>query len=238
MVSVHHWLRTWCEQVDIYVVLSEFARRKFVEGGIPPEKIVVKPNFVHPDPGVRNGNAGYALFVGRLSPEKGIGTLLRAWQCLSRVPLKIVGDGPLMHEVQGCIYTQKIKGVEVLGQRTQEEVISMIKGARFLVFPSECYETFGRVIVEAFACGVPVVASRLGAIAEVVEDGRTGLLFAPGDATDLASKIHSLFEYREKGEEMGRNARNEYETKYTHELNYEMLLGIYERAIENSKLGH
>jgi len=233
MLTVHHWLKTWQKQVDIYIALTEFARRKFIEGGLPAERIVVKPNFVHPDPGMdeKNNNRDYMLFVGRLSPEKGIQTLLRAWQYLKKTPLKIVGSGPLMGEVQVFVREQNLKCVEVLGQCGYKEVLTLMKSARCLVFPSEWYETFGRVVVEAFACGVPVIASRLGAMAEIVEDRRTGLLFEPGNTEELAAKVEWAWSHSEEIEEMGREARRDYEEKYTAERNYEMLMEIYRRAM-------
>ena len=121
--------------------------------------------------------------------------------------------------------------VEMLGHRPSAEVMHFLKGARFLVFPSEWYETFGRVAIEAFACGVPVIASRLGAIAEIVEEGRTGLLFQTGDPQDLANKVHWAISHPEAMHRMGENARQVYEQKYTSEANYCLLSNIYERAM-------
>jgi len=228
MLTFHRLLKTWQEQVDVYIALTEFARRKFIEGGLPAKKIVVKPNFVHPDPGEREAPGRYALFVGRLSPEKGLGTLLKAWRSLKGIPLKVVGDGPLREQVQGVATGDG--SVKVLGRRSNEEVIALMKGAHCLVFPSECYENFPMSVAEAFACGVPVIASRLGAMAEIVEDGRTGLLFEPGNAEDLAEKVAWAWAHPREMAEMGREARREYEQKYTAEKNYEMLMAIYERA--------
>ena len=229
MLTVHRLLRTWQEQVDVYIALTEFARRKFIEGGLPADRIVVKPNFVHPDPGGRGAPGRYALFVGRLSPEKGLGTLLKAWQSLKEIPLKVVGDGPLREQVQA--FAAGYGAVEVLGRRPHHEVIALMKGARCLVFPSECYENFPMSVAEAFACGVPVIASRLGAMAEIVEEGRSGLLFEPGDAEDLAAKMEWAWAHPRELAEMGREARREYEEKYTAERNYERLMAIYHRVL-------
>jgi len=230
MLTFHRVLKTWHEQVDCYIALTEFARRKFIQGGLPAEKIVVKPNFVHPDPGERKSPGSYALFVGRLSPEKGLGTLLRAWQGLKDVPLKVVGDGPLLEEFK--TFSRGRKGVEVLGRRSHDEVIALMKRARCLVFPSESYEGFPMTFAEAFACGLPVVASRLGAMAKIVEGGRTGLLSEPGNPEDLAAKVEWAWSHPERMREMGREARREYERKYTPERNYEMLMEIYHKAYE------
>lgn len=233
MLTVHRALRTWTEKVDVFVALTDFARRKFIEGGLPAEKIVVKPNFVHPDPGPGAGDVGYALFVGRLSPEKGVETLLSAWERLGwRVPLKVVGDGPLRErlvEVAG-----KRLGLEYLGFRSAEEVHSLMRGASLLVFPSEWYETFGRVAAEAFAAGTPVIAADIGAVAEIVEHGRTGLRFRPGDEEDLAAQVEEMLSDPARLSGMRRAARAEFESKYAAERNYEMLSGIYSSAMERA----
>src|SRR5215813_3089755 len=235
MITLHRWLRTWQRQVNLYIALTDFCRRKFMQGGLPAEKIVVKPNFVGPDPGERDGVGRYALFVGRLSAEKGIWILLRAWQRLSNTVLKIVGDGPQRHAMQAFVDTEGVQRIELLGQQPSEDVLKLMKGAQFLIFPSEWYETFGRVAIEAFACGVPVIASRLGAIAEIVEDGHTGLLFQPGDLDDLAAKVRWAVSHPEEMNRMGTKARQVYEIKYTPEANYRMLCDIYKRAINNAK---
>lgn len=221
--------------MDIFVALTEFARQKFIHGGLAEDSIVVMPNFVSPDPGAREDKGIYALFAGRLSPEKGILSLLQAWQSLQGIALKIVGDGPLMNEVCIFIRSRKLTNVEVLSRLGGGETIASIKRAYCLILPSECYETFGRVAIEAFACGVPVIASRLGAIAEIVDHGRTGLLFAPGDSNDLATKVEWAWRHEREARRMGTEARKEYELKYTAEQNYKTLMSIYERAIKNHR---
>jgi glycosyltransferase involved in cell wall biosynthesis len=236
MLAVHCWLKTWQEQVDSYITLTEFCKQKFIEGGLPSEKIHVKPNFVDRDPGLRKGNGHYALFVGRLSSEKGVWTMLLAWQGLGRIPLKIVGNGPLMSDVQVFLQKKKLESVEVLGHRTPADVALLMKGARFLLFPSEWYETFGLVAIEAFACGVPVIASRLGAMAEIVDEGQTGLLFNPGDPEDLADKVRWAVDHPDVMCCMGKSARGVYVERYTPEKNYQILLDIYERAISDARL--
>ena len=229
MLTLHRALSTW-NLVDRFIALTAFARGRFLAAGFPPEKVAVKPNFVHPDPGPGEGRGGYALFVGRLSPEKGVFTLLEAWRRLGgRIPLKVVGDGPLMAEVSRR--ARGIPGVEILGRKGTAEVYALMGEASFLVFPSECYEGFPMTIAEAFACGLPVIASRLGAMAEIVEEGRTGLLFEPGDAEDLAAKMEWAWAHPRELAEMGREARREYEEKYTAERNYERLMAIYHRVL-------
>jgi len=236
MLTVHRLLGTWTRKVDMYIALTEFARQKFIEGGLPADKIAVKPNFVHPDPGLGEGQGGFALFVGRLSQEKGLDTLLAAWERLQgRVPLKIVGDGPLASEV--AVAAERLEGVEWLGRKPREEVLGLMKQASFLVLPSKVYENFPMTIAEAFATGLPVVASNLGAMATLIDNERTGLHFQPGDPEDLAAKIEWLLSHPEALDQMRKEARAEYEAKYTAERNYQLLIEIYARAIENARKG-
>lgn len=232
MLAVHHLLGTWEQKVARYIALSEFSRAKFVEGGLPAEKIVVKPNFVSTDPGVRDGAGEFALFVGRLSSEKGVECLLEAWaKGNRRIPLRIVGDGPLRPGLERQKLALGLDNISFNGTLERTLVLKAIKQARFIVFPSECYENFPLVIGEAYACGVPVIASRLGVMAQIVQDGVTGLHFEVGSAEDLAAKVEWAWTHPAEMEEMGRAARTEYEAKYTPERNYTILMEIYERAI-------
>ena len=232
MLAVHRWRRTWTRGVDCFVALSEFSRRKFIEGGIAAEKIAVKPNFVYADPGCRARSGEYALFIGRLSPEKRVVTLLAAWQRLQvRIPLRIIGGGPERAPLEAHAKQMELSDVRFLGQLPRNEVIPALKGARFLLFTSEWYENFPLTTVEAFACGVPVICSRLGAMEEIVADGRTGLHFTPGNADDLVQKVEWAWTHPEEMAAMGRGARAEYEAKYTAERNYEMLMEIYRKVL-------
>lgn len=233
MLTFHRLRQTWTKQVDHYIALTEFARHKLIEGGLPPEKISVKPNFVSPDPGLGTGDGGFALFVGRLSPEKGIDVLLDAWQQVgNRLPLKIVGDGPLAQHVEAV--SRSTSYIRYLGRQPHGEVLTLMKRASVLVFPSICYEGFPRVIVEAYAVGLPVVSSNLGGMATIVRDRHTGLHFRPGDTNDLAAKVEWLLDHPEELADMRRNARAEFEAKYTAERNYEMLMAIYENVLNRS----
>ena len=230
MLTVHRLSHTYDRAVDAYIALTAFARGKFVEGGFPAEIIHVKPNFVYPDPAVGNGTGGYAIFVGRLTAEKGVKTLLTAWESLHEtIPLKLVGDGPLAPYVRQT--AAQLKGVEWLGQRPIEETYELIGNAKFLIFPSEWYETFGRVAIEAFGKGTPVLASDLGAMAELVEDGRNGLLFRAGNAEGLANAAARLLEDPARLANMRRNARTAFEGKYTADENGRLLEAVYSSAI-------
>ncbi|HKT46788.1 MAG TPA: glycosyltransferase family 4 protein [Candidatus Acidoferrales bacterium] len=226
MLALHNYRKSW-RLVDRYIVFSRFYRRMFVRAGFPAEKLEVKPHFVAPDPGLGTRMGRYALYVGRLAPEKGTLTLLAAWQRLSGIPLRIRGEGPLASNVLAAGSDQ----IELVPRLSREQLIELYRGARFLVWPSEGqYETFGLVCAEAFACGVPVIAARSGAMAEMVQDGETGLHFTMGDAADLAAKVEWAWHRGEEVKAMGLAARAEYEAKYTPEANYERLLEIYRAA--------
>jgi glycosyltransferase involved in cell wall biosynthesis len=229
MLALHHALGTWQEEVDCYIALTEFARRKFIEGGLPEDRIVVKPNFVDPDPGVGDGGGGFVLFAGRLAVEKDAATLIRAAARLGgRIQVKIAGDGP---ERERLVEMARGLGhVEFLGRQPAPEVRSLMKQAALLVVPSAWFEGFPMVIAEAFATGLPVVASRLGALAEIVADGRTGRLFEAGDDEELAAVIERLLADANALGEMRRQARAEYEARYTAERNYGQLMAIYDRV--------
>jgi glycosyltransferase involved in cell wall biosynthesis len=231
MLAVHRLLKTWQEQVDVYIALTEFARQKFIEGGLPAEKMIVKPNFVYPDPGPGGNERAYALLVSRLTVEKGVLTVLEAWERLSPlVPLKIVGEGPLSKEVQRVC--QGKPHIDFLGAKPLPEVYSLMQKARFVIFPTLLYETFGRVVIESYAAATPVIASNIGSASTLVVNGSTGLHFIPGDPLDLARKVQWAWEHPRELAEMGRNARREYEMKYTAEKNYQMLMEIYRKAME------
>jgi glycosyltransferase involved in cell wall biosynthesis len=228
----HRRRDTWNEIVDLYIAPTEFMRCKLIEGGLPAAKIVVKPNYHEPDPGLRVASDGSALYVGRLAPEKGVRTLLAAWQMLDRPPrLRVVGDGPLREELEETVARMPLGGgIELLGTRPHHEVIELLKAAAFLILPSEWYEAFPHVILEAFACGAPIVASRIGTLPDVIQDGVNGVLFEPSQAADLAAKVKWIVSHPDDARLIAMSARADYETKYTADRNYERLLGIYRRV--------
>lgn len=226
-LTVHRYLRTWERKVDCFVALTRFAQSMFISEGFPACKVKVKPNHVDPDPGPGEHQGGFALFVGRLSVEKGIETLMETWDRLNgSLPLKIVGTGPLADKVKTWAGTRR--DVEYLGFKPLGETWGLMRDAFVLVLTSIWYETFGRVAIEAFATGLPVIASRLGCMAEVVDDMRTGLHFNPGDPDDLAGKIIWALKHPSEMRRMGEVARNEYLTKYTAETNFRLLMNIYQ----------
>lgn len=230
MLTTHRAMGTWTKMVDKYITLTDFARQKLVQGGIPAEQIMIKPNFVHPDPKKGTGSGGYAIYVGRLSVEKGIDVLLDAWTRLNKnIPLKILGDGPLADLVVEA--TQSHSHIQWLGRKPMPEVHQLMGEAMFLVFPSKWYETFGRVAVEAFAKGTPVIAANIGAISELIESGRTGIHFEPSNSKDLATKINWVLMNQEKLVLMRKEVRHEFENKYTAKANYQRLNEIYQQVV-------
>jgi len=231
MLATHRALGSWWRAVDLYIALTESSRRKLVEGGLPASKIAVKPNFAYPDPGAGTGRGGYAIFVGRLSQEKGLQTLLSAWRLLEGIlPLKIAGGGPMAAAVQEAASNNG--AIQFLGPVSIDAVYALVGEATVLVLPSEWYEHFPRVVVEAFAKGTPIIASKLGAMAEIVDDGRTGLHFNPGDAADLAAKVRLLLAEPQRLARMRRAAREEFDESFTAEANHKRLMALYELALE------
>lgn len=231
---IHRLMRIW-DRVDLFMAVSSFEREILVRGGLPADRTVVKPNFVSSDAlHAESNRENSALYVGRLSPEKGIQTLLSAWNS-GRMPLqlKIIGDGPLADDVRCCAATNP--RVEYLGLQPPDAVLRAMAKARFLVFPSEWFETFGRTVVEAFSQGTPVLATDLGGVSELVEEGITGFRFPPGDADALAAgalRFSACQEY----EQMRANCRNLFLHQYTAEINYTLLMNAYAQAITFRKM--
>jgi glycosyltransferase involved in cell wall biosynthesis len=233
-----HWIiGTWINKVDAYIALTNFGRNKFIEAGLPADKVFVKPNFLANPPEPSYTNGGYAVFIGRLSKEKGVHVAIDAIKALSLLDscdlmLKVIGDGPLRRDLTESVKMLGVtRYVEFVGRKSFDDCIKLLKNARFLVMPSVCYEGFPLVVRESFACGKPVIASNLGSLAELVEDGKTGLLFEPGNSRDLAKKIKWMVENDDACIEMGKNARKVFEEKYTAERNFKILMSIYEKVL-------
>ncbi|MGH2556240.1 MAG: glycosyltransferase family 4 protein [Actinomycetota bacterium] len=227
MQTFHGLAGTWTKLVDAYIAASPFMRSKLIELGLPSEKIHVRADVVE---GVSPGNrhAAFALFVGRLTVEKGVRTLLDAWSTVVGMHLKLVGTGPLETEVRERVSSSDLHGrVEVLGPLPSDQTIALIREAAVVVVPSESYETFGRVPLEAAGCGVPTIASRLGALTDTVQHGVTGLLFSPGVAADLAAAACWVRDHPDEMVEMGSKAREQYELHYSPSSTFERLMEIY-----------
>ncbi|MBV9174153.1 MAG: glycosyltransferase family 4 protein [Chloroflexi bacterium] len=213
----------------LYIAPSRFVHAKLRSWGVSDERIVVKPHFVAEDPGFSYGERDVAVYVGRLSQEKGLQAVIDAWHP-DWMPLLIVGDGPLRAQLEQHICQAQKANVRLVGRKTPAEVAALLRRACFLVLPSITYETFGRVLVEAYAHGVPVLASRLGATSEIVEEGRTGLLFNPHDACDLRAKLAHVAVRPEQSAPMRWPARMAFEQWYSAAANAEGLLSAYQRA--------
>ncbi|MGZ8216724.1 glycosyltransferase [Methylomagnum sp.] len=220
---------TYRRQVNRYIALTRFAADTLARGGLPKERIEVKPNFLPSPAAPGTGQGGYAIYVGRLAPEKGVDTLLKAWRGLPELPLRIVGDGPSRRALERYAAAEALP-VEFLGQRTPEELPGWVGAALFQVVPSEWYEGFPMVILEAYASGTPVLAARIGSLDEIVADGVTGVKFTPGDALDLAAKARALLACPELNA-MRRRVRREFDDHYTADTNISRLLEIYDHAI-------
>ena len=225
MVETHKRRGTWNTKVDRLIALTEFAKRKFVEGGIDEDRIVVKGNATPaiPRPERSGVERRGALYVGRLSEEKGIRSLLSAWE-RTDYPLRLAGDGPLAPVVAQA----RRSNVEALGRLDAEQVQAEMHRAAFLVLPSIWYEMFPVTLIEAFGSGLPVLASRVGGIDEIVRDGVTGLLFNADEPADLAAKAAWAASHPDEMAAMGRAARAEYEKSYTPGSDYARLMHIYD----------
>jgi glycosyltransferase involved in cell wall biosynthesis len=230
MLATHNYKQTWNKAVSAYIALTDFARGKFIEGGIPAEKIFVKPNYLQTDPGRGDGRGNYALFVGRLTAEKGISTLLEAWRQIDHeLPLQIAGDGPMAGEVEKA--SGELEGVSWLRWLPRADILERMKNASVLVLPSTWYEGFPMILAEAFAVGLPVIASNLGSMSSVVDHLRTGLHFEPANASDLVEKVRWLLTHPVEATLMRAQARKEYESKYTSQQNYAQMMRIYESVL-------
>jgi glycosyltransferase involved in cell wall biosynthesis len=237
MLTTHRLLGTWHNYVDRYIALTEGSKAKFIEGGLPAHKIDVKPNFVTARMNSQTKKKEFALFVGRLSGEKGISTLLEAWRKVNGLKLVIAGDGPLADEVMKEQQHSSGKMIEWLGQIGNDEVRRIMSEAQMLIFPSIWHEPFGNSIIEAFSSGLPVIASNTGSMVELVKHGKTGLHFRVGEPNDLVDKVTWARANTEKMREMGANARKEYEKKYTPDKNYQLLMNIYEKTLKSYASG-
>ena len=256
MQVTHRLLGSYSRAVDRYVALTESGRQKMIQGGLQADLLSVKPNFMIDDPGLgqpelgrhepsRSGaGAGRSvLFVGRLTAEKGVLTLLDAWKAMNEaqpagghggppgegLTLKVAGDGPLLAEVRRRAET--LPGVEVLGRQDAAGVRGLMAGATLLAVPSEWYEGFPMTLLEAYACGLPVLASDIGALSSLVQDGVTGRHFRPGDATHLAQVMGEMLSDPARLGAMRQAARQSYLTHYTAEINAGQQLEIYRQAL-------
>jgi glycosyltransferase involved in cell wall biosynthesis len=227
-LSVHRLCGTYESKVTAYIALNNFCRNKFLDAGIPKDKIFIKPNFVDIPPHERK-ISDRGLFVGRLSAEKGVEILTQALHKLNKVSIDVIGTGPLSSLVSDHAY------VRYHGWKNSDQVYEKMRSASYLIMPSIWYENFPRTLVEAFACGLPVIASNFGAMAELIKHGHTGLLFDHDSVDSLAAAIQWAEQNPKTMAIMGEHARQEYENKYTAEKNYSQLMSIYRAAIDSMR---
>lgn len=233
-----HWLKkTWQDTVDAYITLTEYSKNKFIRAGIPRNKIFVKPNFLFNEPNPNYTHKNYAVFVGRLTHEKGVFTLIEAIKYLTKVLekksfyIKIIGDGPLKNFLEDSVKSLKLNNIEFLGKQPHDIVISLISNSKFVIVPS-WVETFSMVVLEAFACGKPVIASNIGVLMEIIKNGETGLTFEVGNPIELAEKISYLIQDDDICHVMGIKAREEYEVKYTPDRSFDIIMDIYSKLMK------
>lgn len=230
MLQTHRLRGTWTKCVDAYLTPSRFCRGLFVSAGLPEDKVHVKPNCLMQDPSQRTLSGDYALFVGRLTPEKGVLEMIAAWDRLPQAKLLIVGDGPLYGAAFEAA-SRSAANIKLLGQLDSHETMSYMKAARLLVFPSRWYEPFGMGLLEAAGCGVPAIASRIGAIPEIVTDRQSGLLFDPDNFDEMVEQVHWAWAHPADMEQMGVAARQRFLRDFTAEKNYDDLIAVYGKLL-------
>lgn len=230
-VTGHRLIGTWSRSITEHIAPSDIVKRHLITSGVPADRIHLKPNFLAEDPGPGTGSGDHLMFVGRLAPEKGVDILLDAWAIVRpRARLLIVGDGPPGPVRDAVAAAHEVGDVTWLGWQPEEAVIDLLGSAQGLVVPSIWYEGQPRVILESLARGTPVLTSRLGAMAEMIEDRRTGRLAEPGSAGSLAEAIRWLLEHPDHGS-LRDAARATFETSHASGPNLTRLLEIYELAI-------
>jgi glycosyltransferase involved in cell wall biosynthesis len=236
MLAFHRAIGTYSRDIDRYIVLTEFARQKALKGGIEEHKLVVKPNFMPDPPTPGRGQGGYVAYVGRLLEGKGTETLVAAWRSLPQVRLKIVGDGALRPSLEAIARRENLN-IEFTGMQDRASVLAMMANAALVVVPSEWYEGFPMVVAESFGCGTPVLASRIGSLKELVQDGVTGGKFIAGDPEDLAHAIEGILADNTNLRQMRNNARAYFDAHLTEERNISQLTSIYGDVIQNVARG-
>lgn len=238
MTTLHRHRGTY-GRVDATIALSEFQRRLVARAGIPDDRIFLKPNGI-PDPGIDpdRGPGDYALYAGRLAPEKGLRHLVEAYDARGPdVPLVVLGDGPLRAELERAVAARGAADrITFLGRRDRAEVARWMRGARFLVFPTDCYEGLPLAPIEAAACGRPSIASDLGAVPEIVTDGETGWLVAPGDPPAWRHALTTAWAHPDEALRRGGAARAGYERRFTEAASLARLLAIYQLVIDRAQI--
>jgi len=219
------------DRVSMFLCPSEFSRLQAIKNGIEPARLRVRPHSIDAraiPPGTGRGE--YFLYLGRISREKGLDTLLRAFERLPEAPLRIAGAGPMEEEVRGRLSGPGMRHVQMLGFQTGEAKLDLLRNARAVIVPSESLESFGLTVLEAYAAGRPVIASDAGALPYLVEDGVTGVIFPRLDAGALRSRVLGLMEDPVAAMRMGSQARLRAEQEYSPDTGYQRLIAILREA--------
>jgi glycosyltransferase involved in cell wall biosynthesis len=233
---VYHLLKTYLTHVTYFIAPSIFMKQKMVEFGIPQEKITYIPNFINfktnHSPSPSFSQRRYFLYFGKLLRAKGILTLLEAVRRISNSSLLIAGDGDLRKEIQNFITKNGVVNVQILGHLDGDELTEVLAQSKFVVLPSECYENAPMAVLEAFAQQKPVVGARIGGIPELIDEGRDGLLFEPGNAVDLREKIRQMLSKSDAElKKMGELGREKVKRYFSAELHYERLINLYDSVL-------
>ena len=230
MQMLHRFLKTWQTQIDIICVASEFSRSKLKAAGFIDDQMMTKPNFVSNDPGLQSGDGKFALFVGRVAGEKGVDTVIKAWQEHGlKYPLKIVGDGPDREQLERLGSSNP--NIEWIGRVPNEQVYDWMGRAACLVFPSIGYESMPKTLIESMAVGTPVIGANVASIPEVVQHGETGFVFEGGNADDLAKQVTRFFDEEAMWPKMRADCRDQFDRRFTAETNYRLLMSMYSEAM-------
>ena len=240
MIALHRRIKTWQTHVNSFVVLSDFQKERLAKAGLPAVRIHVKPPFYAdpPDPLPWKERENKVVFVGRLGIEKGVYTLIEAWKLWGKEApkLEVIGDGPEKVRLQEAANGNGIgERVFFLGGLPFPEVQRRLGQACLLVLPSLCFEGFPLAITEAFSLGVPVVASDVGPLPDIVKDGENGALFKAGDALSLYHTMKEIWGRSDRLSSLGQGARQEFEEKYTANTNHRALIRIYEAAVAHKR---
>ncbi|MNX88778.1 Alpha-D-kanosaminyltransferase [compost metagenome] len=214
-----------------YLVPSMFLKNWSERAGLLPERLSYLPNFVSVPTPFRAARGEMVTYVGRLSEEKGLPTLISAASRLPDVRFQLVGDGPLRAELERLITKLGLSNVMLTGSLRDERLQEAFDRSCLLVLPSECFENAPMVILEAYSFGLPVIGSNRGGIPELVHNGQTGFLFEPGNADDLAEKVALVVGDPDAAQRMGEAGRALVVETFAEESHYQMLLSAYQEVL-------
>jgi len=215
------------KNIDKFIALTEFTKKKFISSKVPEDKLLIKPNFLSDKESNFQSiaNKQNAIFASRISKEKGILTLLKSWKDIE-IKINIYGDGPLLNKIKN-----NSKNIQFHGNCSRDIISNEICKSKFLIFPSEWFECMPMTILESFRAGTLVLASNIGSIPNIIKNGHNGILFNPNDPSDIKDKVNWVLNNPKKCDEISINAMNDFNNKYSEEVNYKMLMKIYNGMI-------